>query len=415
MTSSLSVLEPHLPWIREQFPGLNSPWALLDNAGGSQTLRRVADRVRDYLLETNVQLGASYPRSQEAAARVQAGVQAAAHLIGAADPREIVLGSSTTQLISNLAQAMAPGLRAGDEIILTNVDHEANVGAWTRLERFGVQIRFWQINPESQQLELEGLDALLSARTRLVCCTHTSNVLGGIQPIREIAARVHQAGAKLLVDGVAYAPHRRVDVQDLGVDYYLFSYYKVFGPHCSLLYGREELLLELSNLNHFFIAADDLPYKLQPGNLNYELTASLPGINDYLTELGGRLGAAAGQELDTAFHAIAEHEAALTGALLDVLNNHPAVRMIGPPRHQAAERVGTVSFVVEGRSSPSIVEALEEEQIAVRHGHFYATRLIRALGLEEQGGVVRASLLHYTTPQEVQQLIEALQQTIGPA
>jgi len=404
------TLDTHLPFIRSHFPALNTPWAYFDNAGGSQVLRGVADQVRDYLLTSSVQLGASYETSRKARERVDEGTRAVARLINAADVREIVLGSSTTQLMANLAAALAPSFSAGDEIIVTNTDHEANIGAWMRLQERGVVIKVWQVEPNTLELGLDDLDALMTANTRLVCCTHASNVLGSINPVTEIARRVHARGAQIVVDGVAYAPHRQIDVQALGVDYYVFSLYKVFGPHLALLYGRLEHLENLSSLNHFFLSASDIPYKFQPGNVNYELTASLTEITGYLEALGRRLGAqTTGPEaLGVAFEAMAEHEARLADLLLTFLKRQSKVRIIGRASSSVSERVATVSFVIDGQTSASVPARLDPHHLAVRHGHFYAYRLLEALGLEPSDGVVRVSMAHYNTAEEVERLLVQL-------
>lgn len=404
------TLDTHLPFIRSHFPALNTPWAYFDNAGGSQVLRGVADQVRDYLLTSSVQLGASYETSRKARERVDEGTRAVARLINAADVREIVLGSSTTQLMANLAAALAPSFSAGDEIIVTNTDHEANIGAWMRLQERGVVIKVWQVEPNTLELGMDDLDALMTANTRLVCCTHASNVLGSINPVTEIARRVHARGAQIVVDGVAYAPHRQIDVQALGVDYYVFSLYKVFGPHLALLYGRLEHLENLSSLNHFFLSASDIPYKFQPGNINYELTASLTEITGYLEALGRRLGAqTTGPEaLGVAFEAMAEHEARLADLLLTFLKRQSRVRIIGRASSSVSERVATVSFVIDGQTSASVPARLDPHYLAVRHGHFYAYRLLEALGLEPSDGVVRVSMAHYNTAEEVERLLVQL-------
>ncbi|MES1245988.1 MAG: aminotransferase class V-fold PLP-dependent enzyme, partial [Acidobacteriota bacterium] len=258
---------------RSQFPALAGDWIFLDNAGGSQVLRAVADRVRDYLLSTSVQIGATYDASRQAAERLQEGIRAAAALVGA-DPGEIVLGSSATQLLSNLARAMEDQLGPGDEIVVTNADHEANITPWLRLRERGVggiEVKVWRLRNDTLELDLADLDALMTPRTRLVCFTQATNILGTIHPVAEITRFAHERGARVCVDGVAFAPHRLVDVHAWDVDFYVLSLYKVFGPHMGLLYGRREHLLELSGINHLYIAKDAVPYKLQPGNVSYEL------------------------------------------------------------------------------------------------------------------------------------------------
>jgi selenocysteine lyase/cysteine desulfurase len=264
--------------IRGEFPALAQDFVFLDNAGGSQVLARVADRVRDYLLTSSVQLGASYAHSQAAGAKVLQARQSVARLINAANDEEVVMGGATTALMFQLIQAILPQVRPGDEVILTNTDHEANIGAWLRLQAAGATVRFWNVNPQTLELDLADLEQLLSPRTTWVAMTHASNVLGTVNPVAEVAQRVHRVGARLCVDAVAYAPHRLVDVQASGADVYVFSFYKVFGPHYAVLWGRRELLLQLASLNHYFITPATLPYKLQPGNVNYELSYGCIGI-----------------------------------------------------------------------------------------------------------------------------------------
>jgi cysteine desulfurase family protein (TIGR01976 family) len=405
-SSTVSPLEPHLEFIRSQFPALEGPWAFFDNAGGSQVLRGVAERVSEFLLSSSVQLGASYAVSQLAVARIGEGQRAAARFINAADPREVILGSSATQLVANIASSFREYLQPGDEIIVTDTDHEANIGAWTRLASSGIVSKIWPINPQTLQLELDTLEGLMTDRTRLVCFTHVSNVLGSINPVPEITRFVHERGAKVFVDGVAYAPHRLIDVQAWDVDFYLFSWYKVYGPHTSLLFGKLEILLELPSINHFFMAADAVPYKLQPGNLNHELTYSLTGVTAYMDALAVRLGV---DSLTGVFDAFAAHESVLAGRLLDYLRTKPRVRIIGYDSADPLKRVDTISFVVDGVPSSAIPTFLDDRHVAVRFGHYYAYRLIRSLGLNQTEGVVRVSMAHYNTLAEVDRLIEGLE------
>jgi selenocysteine lyase/cysteine desulfurase len=232
----------------------------------------------------------------------------------------------------------------------------------------------------------------------LVCFTHASNVIGTIHPVVDITRLVHKAGAQVCVDGVAYAPHRPVDVQAWDVDYYVFSLYKVFGPHQAVLYGKREHLLKLASLNHYFIGADEIPYKLQPGNVNYELTWSLMAIKEYLDEVG--------------YPAIAEHEERLAARLLDYLRGKRGVRIIGRPGAERAARVPTISFTVDGRRAPEIPAAVDAPHIGIKSGDFYARRLIESLGLLDRGGVVRVSMVHYNTLDEVDRLIRVLDEAL---
>jgi selenocysteine lyase/cysteine desulfurase len=216
------------------------------------------------------------------------------------------------------------------------------------------------------------------------------------------------------VDAVAYAPHRLVDVQASGADYYVFSFYKVFGPHFAVLWGHRDALLELPSLNHFFIGQEVIPYKLQPGNLNYELSYGCMGISDYLLDIGQRLGATGTprQVMQAAFDAFEEQEDLLAETLLAFLRDAPGVRIIGKPRVTAGDRVPTISFVVEGVQSEAIVRRIDAAQIGIRFGDFYARHLIEELGLTQYGGVVRVSIAHYNTVDEMQRLVEHLARAI---
>ena len=388
-------------FVRHQFPALAGEWTFLDNAGGSQILGRVVDRIADYLCTSNVQLGASYAVSRAATARVSAAAEGVAALMNAGDAHEVVLGASTTQLLQNLAHAMAPGLAAGDEIVVTNVDHESNIGPWRRLEARGVVVKEWKVDAVTLALDVAGLEPLMTARTRLVCFTHCSNVVGSIHPVAEITRFVHARGAQVCVDGVAYAPHRAIDVRAWDVDYYVFSLYKVYGPHVAALYGKRARLLALSGINHFFIGPSEVPYKLQPGNVCFELVHGAGGIGDYLAELAREAGA-------PAFDGIAAHEEALAARLLGFLGAHPRVKVLGCRDPAKEARVPTVSFVVEGRASSSVPPFTDAARIGIRFGDFYARRLVDALGLGPRDGVVRVSMVHYNTLAEVDRLVAVL-------
>lgn len=404
-----------IDYVRSQFPALASGYAYLDNAGGSAVLKPVAERITDYLLNSAVQLGASYSESVDAGARVMQARESVAQLINARYPEECVMGGSTTHLLQILCRAIAPSINPGDEIIVTNCDHEANIGPWVRLcEDRGATLRVWAVNAQSMDLELADLDALLSDKTRYVAMTHASNILGSVNPVAEVARRVHAVGGKLCVDAVAYAPHRLVDVQASGADYYVFSFYKTFGPHFAVLWGQREALLELPSLNHFFIGQEAIPYKLQPGNLNYELSYGCMGISDYLIDIGRRLGATGSERqlMQAAFDAFEVQEDLLAETLLAFLRETPGVRIIGKSRVTDGDRVPTISFVVEGIQSEAIVRRVDNHRMGIRFGDFYARRLIEQLGLTPYGGVVRVSIAHYNSVDELNRLVEHLAQAI---
>jgi cysteine desulfurase family protein (TIGR01976 family) len=399
-----------LALVRAEFPALQSNMVYLDNAGGSQVLKRVADRIHEYLTTTSVQLGASYAASVAASARVLAARRSVAKMINAAHDEEVVMGGASTLLMFLFTQALQSGIQPGDEIIISNTDHESNIGGWMRLKEAGAVVKVWEVNRETLELDLADLDKLLTSRSKWVAVTHASNVLGTVNPVAEIARRVHTRGAKLCVDGVAYAPHRLVDVQASGADVYVFSFYKVFGPHYAVLWGKRDLLLSLPSLNHHFIGVDVLPYKLQPGNVNFELSYGCAGIADYLVAMGGAFGVNGGarEKMQTAFDVFAKHEDALAEMLLSYLRSKKSVRIIGRDRVTNGERMPTISFVVDGKPSESIVRHVDQFNIGIRFGDFYAQRLIDAIGLRQQGGVVRVSIAHYNSADEISRLIAAL-------
>lgn len=424
--------ELDIDFVRGSFPALESGWAYFDNGGGSQVAQPVLDRLRDFLVESNVQLGASYAPSQVAAARLAEAHEAVATLVNAESPDEIVMGPSTTALLRTLAGSLGRTLEAGDEIVVTRGDHEANIGPWLDLERLGAVIRWWEVDPATGELPLEALDAVLGERTRLVAMTHASNILGSINPVRQVADRVHEVGAWLCVDGVGFAPHRAVDVRALGVDFYAFSFYKTFGPHHAVLYGRKRHLLELPGHGFYFVSEDDVPYKFQPGNVNYELSYSLVGLLDYLAEVAARCGGAAvagcrssepvgnavvghgsmRRDVEVAFDAVACHEERLAARLLDFLGSRPSVRIVGHATADRERRVPIISFVTTARSSREVVEAVDAHTIGIRYGHFYSARLVDALDLDDPDGVVRVSMVHYNTMGEVERLIEVLAELV---
>ncbi|KIQ00282.1 aminotransferase [Agrobacterium tumefaciens] len=400
----------NLDYVRSQFPGLSRGWTFFDNAGGSQILKGALERINTFLIEKNVQIGGSYEVSQSAASALYEARTAAMHLVNASRPEEIVFGNSTTALLQNLARAMQSQLSAGDEIIVTVSDHESNIGPWDRLQDAGIVLKFWPLNKETLTLDLADLQPLMSERTRMVCVTHVSNILGSINPIREIADFVHARGAKICVDAVAYAPHRAVDVQAFDVDYYVFSLYKTYGPHYALMYGRYDLLLELDTLYHYFYGKDKVPGKLEPGNPNYELAYSTCGIVDYLTALGEQAGetGTVRQKIEAAFSAITAQENLLTERLLSYLRSRNDCRIVGQISNLGDTRVPTIAFRIDGREAGELCKAMDGEHIAMRFGDFHSRRLAEYLELTDHGGMLRVSMVHYNTLEEVDRFTAAL-------
>jgi len=400
---------------RRQFPALASGWVFMENAGGTLVPRHVIDRTTHFMTHCQVQPGEGYAPSEEGAARIAEGHEVLAALVNAGR-EEIVVGPSTTSNVYVLSHALRPLLAPGDEIVVTNQDHEANNGAWRRLESKGMVIREWRANEDTDDLELEDLEALLTDKTKLVCFTHCSNIAGLIHDVKTIVRRVHDAGALACVDGVAYAPHRQVDVKDLDVDFYLYSPYKVFGPHTGVLYGKRELLSLLANQGHYFQGESDFQRRLCPGGANYELSAAAGGIGDYLDEVHAQHFPGANVEtrarIDRTFDLFATHETAMARRIEDDLRGRPSVRLVGRGAPSDRERVGVFSFTVEGRDSREIPAALKDRKIGIHADDFYAARYIDALGARPQNGVVRVSLVHYNSMDDVDRLIAGLDQVL---
>ena len=405
-TKSLDVA-----FCRRHFPALAGDWVFMENAGGTLVPRTVVDRAAHYLTHCQVQPGEGYPPSTEAAERIAEGREVLAALINA-EPDEIVVGPSTTSNVYVLSHAIRPLMAEGDEIVVTNQDHEANNGAWRRLEATGIAIREWRMNRDTDDLELEDLDALLTDRTKLVCFTHCSNIVGLIHDAREMVARIHAAGALACIDGVAFAPHCRVDVKDLDVDIYLYSPYKVFGPHMGVLYGKRDLLARLANQGHYFQPAEDFQRRLCPGGANYELSAAAAGIGDYLDAVHAHhhpgANVATRDRIDQAFALFAAHEAAMADRIEAFLKGAPGVRLVGRGAPVERPRVGVFSFTVDGRDSREIPTALRDHRIGIHANDFYAARCIDALGARSQHGVARVSLVHYNADDDVDRLLAAL-------
>ncbi|MSO55091.1 MAG: aminotransferase class V-fold PLP-dependent enzyme [Rhodospirillales bacterium] len=402
-------------FVRRQFPALDNGWAFFENAGGSYVPQTVIDRTVAYMTETQVQPGASFGPSAEAEARMAAGQRLIAELINA-EPDEIVVGPSTTTNTYFLGQAIRPWLKPGDEVIVTNIDHEANQGAWRRLAEVGATIKEWRINLDTFDLEIEALEKLLTDRTKLVCFTHCSNITGSLNDVARITKIAHAAGALVCVDGVAFAPHRAIDVKALDVDFYFFSPYKVFGPHLGVMYGKREHLLRAQGQNHFFFQKTDIPRKIPAGYPNHELSAALVGVGDYFDALHRRHFVAPENRFQKrakrVFGLITDYEGAIGTKFMDFLRAEPKIRVIGRPTGDAKKRATTFSFTVKGRASAEIPPLLERGKIGLRNGDFYAVRLMDALGLERSDGVIRASMVHYTSNDDVERLIRGLEKAI---
>jgi len=396
--------------IRAWFPSLATGFAFLENAGGSQVPAVVANAIRDYMLDSYVQLGAGYHQSKVATKTVSDAHAFIEEMMGANDSGRVVLGGSTTALLHMLADAYADVWKPGDRVIIAETNHEANAGSWTKLERRGIEIDIWKVDPATFQCSLESLAELIGPTTKLIAFPHVSNLLGEVVDVPAITKLAHQHGVKVVVDGVAYAPHRLMEVADWQVDWYVYSIYKVYGPHMAALYGTHEAFEQLTGPNHFFIPKESIPYKFELGCISHEGCAGLIALKHYLSFLTGEEYQGR-QTVIKAFERMSELELPLQIQLIRYLKSKPNVRVIGLA-DEGPKSVGTVSFVHRTLSSQEIVDHVDQSSIGIRFGHMYAVRLCEALGIELEGGVVRVSMVHYNTPEEITRLIQCFDQIL---
>jgi cysteine desulfurase family protein (TIGR01976 family) len=416
---------------RAWFPALASDTVFLENAGGSQVPGVVADAMATYMTSCYVQLGAGYPESDQADAVVDGAHAFAERLMGGETAGRAALGPSTSQLVAMLAGSLAPRLGPGDEIVAMEAGHEANLGPWVRLaESTGATLRWWKVDPSTGESSLEDLAALLGPSTRVVAAVHVSNLMGHALDAKALADVVHaHSSARVVLDGVAFAPHRAVDVEAWGVDWYVDSTYKVYGPHMAMLWGRHEAWAELTSPYHFFTHDEAVPHPFEVGGANHEGCAGLLALAPYLAEVaslgrghapGGppaeRLtvpqlleaaGALTRGDITDAFACMEAAERPLQQRLLEWLASRPEARVIGRAV-DGPERVPTIAFVVPGRRSSELASAAHAAGVALRHGHNYAHRLATAMGLDTDEGPVRVSAVHYNTPEEIERAITAL-------
>ncbi len=398
-------------FIRNQFPAFQEAslkgWGFFENAGGSYACRQVISRLTEYYTKTKVQPYYPYPAAMTAGAAMdEAFVRMAAYLNVGED--EVHFGPSTTQNLYVLAQAFRELWDKGDEIIVSNQDHEANSGFWRRLEKTGIVVKEWRIDPGTGRLNPADLDALFSSRTRLLAFPHCSNIVAHINPVAEIAAKAKAAGAWVVVDGVSFAPHGLPDVQALGADIYLFSLYKTWGPHLGLMTIKKNLLDALPNQGHYFNAGIARK-KMTPAGPDHAQIASVSGLADYLDAVyshhfeGDAKPAERGRQIQKMFHS---YETGLLTPLMDWLRNREDIVILGPD--DAKLRAPTVAVSPKRKPLEDVFAKLTEQKLMVGAGHFYGVRPLLSMGIPIEKGVLRLSFVHYTTADEVARLIEGL-------
>ncbi len=423
------------PWdiefVRSQFPALSqgkySDTDFFENAGGTYVPHQVIKKLDEYLVSTKVQPYGVYASSEEGTQNIELATVKMAEMINA-DEDEVVIGHCTTMNLYILAMSLRKIFKQGDEIIVSEQDHESNISPWLRLQEFGVTVKFWPIDPITGRLSLEQLEYLLSTKTRLVCVTHSSNIVGDVNPIKKIADAVHKNDSLLLVDGVSYAPHHAIDVKGLGVDIYVLSLYKLFGPHLGLMYVKRTLHEQLEN--QYFSQLPELYQQYQkpgspnylrialnPGLVNHEEVASLLGLVQYFNELYQHHFSSNECSFFEKTKAVMElsltHETTLSEYWFNWLVKQKKFTLIGNINNDVNQRSPTFSLKINHHSllPKEAAKLLAKKNIAVQSGSFYAWRCLNALNIGDEG-VLRVSFAHFNNLDEVRRLCNALDEIL---
>ena len=397
-----------IDWVRSQFPAVEkaAPYAFMDNGAGAQAPHKVLESVSNHLLHRNVQRGGRYRQSREVDASIAAARQSVAVFLNATSVDEVAFGMNATSLIRlvslGIAYSFPPNRR---EIIVTDLDHEANIATWMALEREGAKIAWWRIRQDGM-LHVEDLVPLLSSHTRVVACTLASNATGTIVDIKAAADAAHSAGAELFVDAVHYGPHGVFNVQEWGCDYLVCSGYKIFAPHMGFLWGKRAALNALPSFREAFIP-DKPPDKFEIGTFVYENVAGMDAAIHYIEELGRVISRSRREAVVAGMQAIRAHETQLSSEFLKRARNIPGLHVYGvTDTERVMARTPTFCFNLEGVSAAGACQKLIARDLGVRDGHMYSPRLMSRLGTQ---AAVRASLVHYNTVEEVARLADALQ------
>lgn len=410
--------------IRSQFPALaltdnGTRRIYFDNPAGTQVPTGVAEAVTDCLLTKNANLGAYFTSSLDAGAVVQGAREAMADFLNAPSSDEIIFGQNMTTLTLHLSRSIGRLLRPGDEIILTKMDHDANVWPWAMMARdLGLEVRWLSFNTDTFEFDLEDLDEIISERTRLICVGGASNLTGTLNDVKAICSKARAMGALTFIDGVQSAPHVATDVQDIGCDFYVCSSYKFFGPHQGILWGRREVLEKLEPYK-LRPAADELPWRFESGTLSHEGIAGIGATVDYFASIGSSMaGEYAGnwpqfsgrrQHVHAAMDLLLEYEKQLVVRLIDGLLDIDGVTIQGISDHGAMDRrVPTVGFTHNKIAPDAIAEEMARQNIFIWSGHNYAVDVVKTLGIHESGGVARIGPVHYNSIEEIDELLDAL-------
>ena len=403
-----------IDYVRSQFPAfkdtVSKDWSFFENAGGSYVPKNVIDKLTEFMTSTKVQPYAEYPMSKIAGENMDKATELFARMINAKN-NEILIGGSTSINLYVLSNALKNNLSPGDEVIVTNQDHEANISPWRRLEDYGAKIIEWKFNLNDHELKISELEKLINSKTKILAVTHCSNIVGSVNNLKKICDIAHQYNVIVIGDGVSYAPHGFPNVKELGVDFYTFSLYKTYGPHLALLYGREEILKNLPNQNHEFLQGQ-YPYTINPGGPNHEELVSLIGIYEYFDNLYNHhynnTNVSILEKISKINNLISEHEEEIANPILNYLDSREDLNLIGKNKITNKNRAPTISFYSKKKSSKEISNNLYRYKIATRNDNFYAWRCLKYLGINTDDGVVRLSMTHYNNLQDTINVLNAL-------
>ncbi len=411
---TLENIELDVNYVRSQFPAFKDPickdWSFFENAGGSYVPNNVIQKLTQFMTSTKVQPYAEYPMSKMAGKNMDIATELFAEMINA-KKNEILIGGSTSINLYVLSNALKKMINPGDEVIVTNQDHEANISPWRRLNEIGATIKEWKFNLENQELEIQDLENLITNKTKILAVTHCSNIVGSVNNLKKICEIAHKKNIIVIGDGVSYAPHGFPDVKELDVDFYTFSLYKTYGPHLALLYGKEEILEKLPNQNHEFLNGQ-YPYTINPGGPNHEELVSLIGIHEYFANLYNHhfndTETSTLKKISKINHLISKHEENIANPILEYLYNRDDIKLLGKNKIENKNRAPTIAFTSKKITSEAFSKKLILKNIATRNDNFYAWRCLKALNIDTNDGVVRLSLTHYNSKEDVEKLMDAL-------
>ena len=412
---TLENIKLDIDYVRSQFPAFKDPlskdWSFFENAGGSYVPKNVIDKLTEFMTSTKVQPYAEYPMSKIAGENMDKATHLFAKMINAKS-NEILIGGSTSINLYVLSNALKHLINPGDEVIVTNQDHEANISPWRRLKDYGANIVEWKFNSDDHELKIFDLKKLINSKTKILAVTHCSNIVGSVNNLKDISDLAHKNNIIVIGDGVSYAPHGFPNVKELDVDFYTFSLYKTYGPHLALLYGKEEILKKLPNQNHEFLKGQ-YPYTINPGGPNHEELVSLIGIYEYFENLynhhfkNKKLSTL--EKIDKINNLISLHEETIANPILEYLDERKDLNLIGKNKIENKDRAPTISFYSNKKTSKEISNTLHKFKIATRNDNFYAWRCLEYLGIDTDDGVVRLSMTHYNNYNDTENVLSALE------